>query len=82
MLHPANDKKKKKKLDLQRSRKIIRTKKLNRCTFKDDIDVKISQKLRSAIMNIFKDLMEKLNTINKHMKKLGREIKISFKTTK
>lgn len=33
-------------------------------------------------MNIFKDLKEKLNTMNKYMANFGREIRIFFKKTK
>lgn len=53
-------------------------KKINRHTLKDDTDIKVSQESRSPIMNIFKDLKEKLNTMNKYMANFGREIRIFF----
>lgn len=53
-------------------------KKINRHTLKDDTDIKVSQESRGPIMNIFKDLREKLNTMNKYMANFGREIRIFF----
>lgn len=53
-------------------------KKINRHTLKDDTDIKVSQESRSPIMNIFKDLKEKLNTMNKYMANFGREIRNFF----